>query len=248
VAIEPATSFFFYGAVVSNGSGVGYSPGVTVPCSTIGMANSMVFSATMKDNLSAGLRREIKDKKYCEDVLYCNEDGTLQSARCVIAKKISNTNDDIDTYPYSNSVTGNNTYASDSIIFDRTFSIDKDPGEALKFTYQVHFIENEPSIVIGESLTKKHPLITSQPNKNLQVRVLSGKIRRGEDRLLEGTISGEFDVRNETNNTFSVSLTDNVNLTGAIAWAITDENGNLYVGCNDVTKKTLYFSHVHKRK
>lgn len=67
--------------------------GASIPCSTYGIANSMIFSASFKDNLSAGLRAsswgkdsEGKDNYLCEETLYCKADGTLDNVNVILGK------------------------------------------------------------------------------------------------------------------------------------------------------------------
>ena len=48
--------------------------------------------------------------------------------------------------------------------------------------------------------------------------------------------------------TFAQNLIEDNESDAIKAWGITDENNNLYIGCNDKSKTTLYFTHIHERK
>ena len=250
------TSFFLYRANRES-----YDWGVTVPCTTIGIANSMVFSASMKDNLSAGLRISEENSQYCEEVFYCEENGKLDYARAVLSGGINIT--DAGAYPQATLTRNTPT----DKVFDEIFYISKDPGEALKFTYQCHWISDEADIVIGSKLAENHPLVKKwTENRKFRFLSLRKPLRQGEDKvrpeehmdiliLTDEQRKGYFgmqDLISDTQKAFKLMLVGAglslLNNAGVKAWAITDENYNLYVGCNDKSKTTLYFTHIHERK
>ena len=249
------TSFFLYRANRES-----YDWGVTAPCTTIGIANSMVFSASMKDNLSAGLRISEENSQYCEEVFYCEENGKLDYARAVLSGGINIT--DAGAYPQATLTRNTPT----DKVFDEIFYISKDPGEALKFTYQCHWISDEADIVIGSKLAENHPLVKKwTENRKFRFLALRKPLRQGEDKvrpeehmdiliLTDEQRKGYFgmqDLVSDTQKAFKLILVGAglslLNNAGVKAWAITDENYNLYVGCNDKSKTTLYFSHIHER-
>ena len=249
------TSFFLYRANRES-----YDWGVTAPCTTIGIANSMVFSASMKDNLSAGLRISEENSQYCEEVFYCEENGKLDYARAVLSGGINIT--DAGAYPQATLTRNTPT----DKVFDEIFYISKDPGEALKFTYQCHWISDEADIVIGSKLAENHPLVKKwTENRKFRFLALRKPLRQGEDKvrpeehmdiliLTDEQRKGYFgmqDLVSDTQKAFKLMLVGAglslLNNAGVKAWAITDENYNLYIGCNDKSKTTLYFSHIHER-
>lgn len=249
------TSFFLYRANRES-----YDWGVTVPCTTIGMANSMVFSASMKDNLSAGLRISEENNQYCEEVFYCEKNGKLDYARAVLSGGINIT--DAGAYPQATLTRNTPT----DKVFDEIFYISKDPGEALKFTYQCHWISADNDIVIGSKLAENHPLVKKwTENRKFRFLALRKPLRQGEDKvrpeehmdiliLTDEQRKGYFgmqDLISDTQKAFKLMLVGAglslLNNAGVKAWAITDENYNLYIGCNDKSKTTLYFSHIHER-
>lgn len=279
--------------------------GATVPCSTYGIANSLIFSATFKDNLSAGLRaakwgknEETGTEEYlCEEALYCKADGTLDKATVLLGKGCGlgtsfEINEDmtltqgaaVAVYQEAQNVlypsiikktdadTGDYilTNVVQTPVFDKEFYIYKDPGEALKFTYQIHLI-GEDDCFFGNKFAEHNPLIKDWKgaDRKFKVWALTHYAREGTD-ILE-TISGDtayeqtadgacFTVAEleqtsaETKKygeAYTLTLSDVMAAAlqgaGCKAWAITDENKNLYVACNDASVKALYFQLHHKR-
>ena len=160
-------------------------------------------------------------------------------------------------------------------VFGETFVIDKDAGEALKFTYQIHLI-GEDNCLFGNKFAEHNPLIKDYDGKQRKFKVwlLTKYIRDGVD-ILETTANDtayEHTYDNLTNMGAKFELYElsqsqeqlqtygkayKLNLLSTVtnalrngnykAWAITDESNNLYVGCNDASVKALYFQLHHKR-
>ena len=236
--------------------------GVTVPCSTYGIANSLIFSAAFKDNLSAGLRANEWAKKNdkgeisytCEEALYCKADGTVSTAKVSLGEGIKNYN----SVCYPSVCEGVNLVENE--VFNKEFFIYKDPGEALKFTYQIHLI-GEDDCFFGNKFAEHNTLIKKWGDTERQFRVwlLTHYIRDGID-VLETTTGDWFSVHSLSSPSFSLGTQNGaktLTLSEAVAntlaggkyfaWAITDEKNNLYVACNDVSVNTLYFQLHHKR-
>lgn len=243
--------------------------GVVVPCSTMGIANSMVFSASFKDNLSAGLRENYTEGEdwLLEEALYCKEDGTLMSAQVILADGYDEGASEETArrlYPsiITNTTTGVVYNAPNTPIFDKNFYVDKDPGEAIKFTYQVHFV-TEGDCVVGNKLAEHNPLIKRYEKSNtarrFKVWLLKDHIREGEDILvpttqdlaLSQTANGDYFTvwHPQGGNNARVVLKDNTKalLKDYKAWAITDNNNCLYVGRNENQEGVVHLCISHKR-
>ena len=243
--------------------------GVVVPCSTMGIANSMVFSASFKDNLSAGLRENYTEGEdwLLEEALYCKEDGTLMSAQVILADGYDEGASEETArrlYPsiITNTTTGVVYNAPNTPIFDKTFHVDKDPGEAIKFTYQVHFV-TEGDCVVGNKLAEHNPLIKryekSNTARSFKVWLLKDHIREGEDILvpttqdlaLSQTANGDYFTvwHPQGGNNARIALKDEVKakLVDYKAWAITDNNNCLYVGRNENQEGVVHLCISHKR-
>ena len=257
--------------------------GAVIPCSTIGVANSIVISASFKDNLSAGLRKNYtaEDEFVYEEALYCKDDGTLESATVILSDGYGNgvyqngileENNDAayleksqQIYPsIVKSLVLQDTYynAPKTPIFEKKFYVDKDAGEAIKFTYQVHFV-TEGDCVVGNKVAEHNPLIKryekSATARQFKVWLLKNHIREGEDLIvpkdndlaLSQTANGEvFTVWHpQGGNNARISLKDEVKakLVDYKAWAITDENNHLYVGRNENQEGIVHLCISHKR-
>ena len=238
--------------------------GVVLPVVMQGVGNSMVFSATMQDNMSAGLRIDADDNEYCTDVIYCNADGTMMNCKVWLSPTIANYAASV--FPEMKLTGGNANNVDSNQAFHETYYVDKDAGEALKFTIQVHFVAQEPWIVIGNKLAQDYPFVTNLSNKHKLKRefklwVLENYIRNGTDKLDESiTITSGANMNADCaeldkdfvksyilvdvfDNSVSVSSLENIQgkLNGK-AWAITDMDNNLYIGSNDITKRKIYFT------
>lgn len=231
--------------------------GVVSPCSTMGIANSMIFSASMKDNLSAGLYKATYST--CEEAYYCKADGTIQNAIIMLDKDIYNY--DNEQYPKSikyESPSKGGINTTNSPIFYKTFIINKDPGEALKFTYQIHLI-GEDECFFGNKFAENNCIVKDwgSTERRLILHLCTNYVREGSDVYIP--YSQDYSI--EDSNSYIVSFIDNytaslslkneikekINSGNYKAWVITDENNNIYVGCNDVTKTNIYFQLHHKR-
>lgn len=197
--------------------------GASIPCSTYGIANSIIFSASFKDNLSAGLRASAWGKDYlCEETLYCKADGTLDNVNVILGKgcgvAASFAIDDNMTinqattvglveivqnvfYPAILRLPVGTDYAFANMVqtpvFDEKFCVYKDAGEAIKFTYQIHLI-GEDDCVFGNKFAEHNPLIKDWKGKNRKFRVwlLTHYVREGVD-VLETTTGDEYRKKDE---------------------------------------------------
>lgn len=219
---------------------------VVLPCMTYGVANSLVVSSTFKDNLSAGLRKRIIDgNEFCEDVLYCDKNGEVKNAEIILTSGLTNnvSEDSIKNFPASS----NTLNTPKDRLFGETFQVLKDAGEALKITYQQHFISDSPDIVIGKKLAENCPIVKKwQSNRTMLFLLLNAPLRLGEDVVPGENVLNELDYATcvvVNNDNISVLFDD----ARAVAWAITDERYNLLIGSNAATKKTIYFSISNKK-
>ena len=265
--------------------------GVTVPCSTYGTANSMIFSATFKDNLSAGLTlsQVASDSQdaLCEEAFYCNEDGTLDKATVFLSSGLSSRRYDPETnsfgsdefngavgmaniktsslYPkisFYTDLLGNKAAANapkDDLYRD-TYKIFKDPGEALKYTYQVHIVPDQLGvIVIGDKFAELSPLVKGWDGKRKLRLVFSEKtIREGEQIVSGDYVTQTYDGEFFWYKTGRVAQNASILIDGDVwrlytkqskyvAWAICDEKNRLLIGCNTLLKREIFFSMAHKR-
>lgn len=126
------------------------------------------------------------------------------------------------------------------------FIVSKDSSEKLGLTYQVHFQANRESVVIGAGFTENCPLvtnITARPTPNAyefthELNNLSSIDIASE--IANGTATQVSWAREGTNKGIRISP---LSLSAtAKAWALVDENNNIYVGENTTEVKPIYFT------
>jgi hypothetical protein len=168
--VQPLNSLFLY-----RGRGAA-EYGVVTPTTTMAVGNSFIISATMQDNLSAGLHVSATDPEFCEEVLYPEPDGTLEYAQIILSPGI----DGYSANEYPAALVHVNV-PSDK-VFSKYFYLDKDPGEAIKVSIQCHIIPNSDWVVIGNALAQTVPYI-SDKQRTFRLYALKQYIRDGVDKL-----------------------------------------------------------------
>lgn len=124
------------------------------------------------------------------------------------------------------------------------FIVSKDSSEKLGLTYQIHFQANRESIVIGAGFTENCPLVTNITIKprayafthelnNLSSIDLASEIANG---TAKGIMWARFGTAKGTVIS-PMNLPENTK-----AWALVDDNNNIYVGENTTEEKPIYFT------
>lgn len=233
--------------------------GAVTSAASFAVGPSLLFSGKTQDNLSAGKNRTQRASDYvCRDIYYCEEDGTMLNLHMIMGAEILPASLDTDSYPQSrlDSVGTLNYADTGSAVLNATYIVKKDPAEQLNFAYQVHFVSSMDNIVIGPQMALTSPLVRQiSGSKTFQVWGLTKRVPQHAVKVLSswGTMLGE--ISSDSENTFFSCVTEsgNIKLTiNAISgnytgWAITDENGNLYLAQNKSpnTATTLYMGFVH---
>lgn len=246
------------------------SGGVAVSCTSFGVKKSIVFSAKMQDNLTAGKSVDPDNEYYCQDVLYTDGDGEFNDSPFSNGEVYFG-------FGYLNSffcspnllprqvyVAGIGYNVLERLVLSEKFAVKKSSAEHINFTYQVHFVSDMPDIVIGGLLAENNPLVVdltadldyylwglTKPLSKLAVAVT------GNDgsQLVHITTSNKAQYwtisRNNSSNScyFSLALALQGKMVGNyIGWAITDATGKIYIARNSHANEnqTLYFNHLHK--
>lgn len=246
------------------------SGGVAVSCTSFGVKKSIVFSAKMQDNLTAGKSVDPDNEYYCQDVLYTDGDGEFNDSPFSNGEVYFG-------FGYLNSffcspnllprqvyVAGIGYNVLERLVLSEKFAVKKSSAEHINFTYQVHFVSDMPDIVIGGLLAENNPLVVdltadldyylwglTKPLSKLAVAVT------GNDgsQLVHITTSNKAQYwtisRNNSSNScyFSLALALQGKMVGNyIGWAITDATGKIYIARNSHANEnqTLYFNHMHK--
>lgn len=241
-----------------------YRDGAVVSCDSFGIKKSIVLSAKMENNLTAGRKVDPDNEYYCQEVLYTDENGEFPvdgAARMVFG--ILDSDLSPNALPQSNEIAESNLIGDP--VIDKEFYVDKSSAEQIAMTYQVHFVTEMPDIVIGGLIANNSPLVQDRteelkyqlwgltsPLDNLAVVVDSTKgvkladitsANREDCFVAYGSPSTDPGaVRIELLVLMSKFTGD------YIGWAITDENGRLYIARNSHpnVNQSLYFNHLHK--
>lgn len=236
--------------------------GVVVSCNSFGVGKSIVFSAKMQNNLTAGKTVDPDNEYYVQDALYTDEDGTFDGnngeARMIFG--VLNNAIKPDELPLSDNLSQNQI--SDPAI-TTTWYVDKSSAEQIGMTYQAHVVSDMADIVIGDLIAYNNPLVqdssTPFPYRFWGLKKALPKRARlvmSEYGTIEATSRGSiWDVEADENDTvggigFRLDVSPGAAYSadqGYIGWAITDEKGRLYLARNSHPNEnqTLYFNHLH---
>lgn len=253
-------NFAIYSPFISS---TNFRSGAVVSCDSFGVKKSIVLSAKMENNLTAGRRVDPDNDYYCQEVLYAGTSGKFLpggTARCIFGLLDSAL--DPNELPKSRFASELNLISEP--VIDAQFYIDKSSAEQLTFTYQVHFVSDMPDIVIGGLIADNNPLVQDRttelkyqlwgltsPLGHMAVVVNSDNGTKiaditGENRSsFFGTSAGQ----NNTGIRFLFAVFLEGKMPGDyVGWAITDENGRLYIARNSHPNvdQNLYFNHLHK--
>ena len=256
-------NFGLYKKQQANGN---YDTGVVISADSLGCANSILLSAKLQNNLTAGKQVEKENDYYCKEVLYTNDNGEFidGTAKFVFGSIMKST-----LYPHllpeSNIKESPWRNAMDGQVLEEEFSVEKSSAEHINFTYQVPFVSDMTDIVIGSDtlIANNCPLVHNMEG-HLQYRLWGLKLPLMKSTVAVNSVYGTkivditytdkkqyWTVENvETANSkyFSLNLTLQGKMQGNyIGWAITDENGYLYVARNSKPNENqvLYFNHLH---
>nr|DAL86657.1 MAG TPA: hypothetical protein [Caudoviricetes sp.] len=244
--------------------------GSIISCDSFGVKKSIVLSAKFENNLTAGRKVDPDNDYYCQEVLYTNEDGELNTDVALIQFGIMDKNIRPNMLPrsvYYQVVTV--PVESNMIttpVVDAQFYVDKSSAEQIAMTYQVHFVSDMSDIVIGGLMANNSPLVQDRTSElkyqlwGLTKPLANMAVIVNEEngvKVAEPTAANRNNYwyaqagRNsdETAINFKLTLTLADKMPGNyIGWAITDENGRLYIARNSHPNEDqyLFFNHLHK--
>ena len=232
--------------------GEGTTEGVIVSCSSFAVKKSLVFSGKMQNNLTASKKVDPDNDYYCQDVLYTDENGEIETGSILLGVGILGTSLNANSLPESNTYENrlNQTLASG------VFNFEKSSAEHINFTYQIHFVSEMPDIVIGHMLAESCPLIQDR-TESLTYQLWGLKKPLSKMATVVNSVVGSKVADINSNNMLNYwAVTDDsilLTLSGklpsdSIGWAITDENGRLYLARNSKPNEsqTIYFNYKHK--
>ena len=115
------------------------------------IGHNIIYSISMKDNYSAGVRKYLKDGKWwSEDVPYTDSFGRVENMRLKLYHNASGNL--LDTYPLTTSDRG-----IDEII-SLEYNVQKDSREILSNTIQVSFSSENSDVVVYSGMARHNPM------------------------------------------------------------------------------------------
>ena len=232
-------------------------------------ANSLIFNCRTENNLSVAQKQVTSDDDgltYGEDVFYSNEDGTLDKMNiCVAFGDIDFSTYNANAVPQSISGRVSRINSPNEYYFLKEFDVKKDARERFSFTYQLHYVSPLPAIIFGRKFAETSPLIYNKA-KTFRYWKLYKKLPYMTVKIPENwnaaykTLSSDSSAENWVGNYFTVNTqgsgtatywylrinTEKQDLSAAVGWAITDQDNNLLLACNDKDITTLYFNYCHE--
>lgn len=240
--------------------------GATINVAAFGFGNSVVFSASTKDNLSAGVQRVDDDSSdsnlFNRDVYYCKDDGTLNNVTIQMSTKFDSygTSDTeaANLYPYSRiqAVSYLNKAldsAADVVALFQdggaAFTILKDPAEQINFTYQVHILTSSPRLIIGTAWAANCPLVRNRNGMTIKIWDLTAPLPQGAQVMTSAYGAVTTDLSKfqtiTTAEPFILRFTPGSGKRGV---CVTDGDNNIMVAYNGTTAQDFYAYFTHKYK
>lgn len=224
---------------------------VLLPVASFAFGQSLAFVCAFVDNYGAGyqatdnyLTDDAKYKRVQRLVPYADmfgeidtldlyfKSGTVWDNQTQIALDIGQAN----VYPKATDSV-ENAYINDAFMStgDYPLILSKDSAERIGITYQAHFQANRESIVIGKAMTENCPMVANinyPPHNaycfnhelnNLSSYDISQEVSQDKAQAISYTFATTTD---------GVSVTPNLPSSDVKAWAIFDNNNNIYIGEN----------------
>ena len=240
--------------------------GALIGVSAFGFGNSVVFSGSTKDNLSAGVQRAADGSSdnnlFNRDVYYCEDDGTLANMTVQMSTKFDSSGTEAveaaNLYPYSE-VNGD-SYINKALdgatavvaLFQNggaAFTVLKDAAEQLNFTYQVHILTSSPKLIIGTAWAANCPLVRNHNGMTIKIWDLTAPLPQGAQVMTSGYGAVTTDLTKfqtiTTAEPFILRFTPGSGKKGV---CVTDGDNNIMVAYNGTTAKDFYAYFTHKYK
>ncbi len=239
--------------------------GSIISCDSFGVKKSIVLSAKFENNLTAGKKVDPDNEYYCQEVLYTNIDGEFNDGIALMQFGVMDKNIRPNDLPQSGEdllviIPVERNIITNPVV-DAQFYVDKSSAEQIAMTYQVHFVSDMPDIVIGGLIANNSPLVQDRteelkyqlwgltaPLDNMAVIVNSSNGAKIAD-ISGNSIESYWSAGVGTGEYIQFILRLGGKMPGNyIGWAITDENGRLYIARNSHpnVNQSLYFNHLHK--
>lgn len=242
----------------------GLGTGAVISANSFAIKKSLVFAAQLQNNMTAGKQVDPDNEYYCKEVLYAGNNGIIIEGLMEFGIGLNNIN--AYSLPFSDKGTGENIIKNP--IVSREFRIEKSSAMQISMTYQVHFVSDMHDIIIGGLLAENNPLIRDV-DKDFKYQLWGLKRPLPKTAIIVDSTFGQkvADINSANkvnfwrvsmgektsanivkNRNFNIRLLSGILRGDYIGWAITDENGMLYLArnSNPNVEQTLFFNHLHK--
>ena len=220
----------------------GYLTEVVLPVISLGVGNSLLFAFHYEDTVSAGtMAFDSARGRYQNHVKYTDIYGEMDKLKLKFGVNFETPSGYDDAVARGDNLPLTNKFGEMETFFetgDNKIVIKKGVGEAIHFTYQIHFVTNNKDYVIGSGLTRKN-IFVSRENKMYKLYALKNEINKFETKidLTNAVEIGKLKTEDYDKNSKYVKLkTEDRTPSGSYkAWAIvqTYNNGNdLILGKN----------------
>lgn len=235
---------------------------VLLPVSSFGLGNSIVLSYSYEDNFSAGDKiyyndEETSIKRVQQQVQYNNYYGESKYLKVQFTSSITQLTDYDSLKQFGDNLPSieQNIEVLSNDFTSQPLEIYKDNREILKVVYQLHFVTNKKSIIIGTALSTKNNLVVNG-TPNFQLFVSPKRLNKLANYVdITGMTEYQLDddaiTNSITNNRFNLGIfTSQVN---GQAWCIVTKSPkgyNLVLGENtpikagqEITLPSFSFTH-----
>lgn len=129
--------------------------------SAFSFGNSIKITAKAKNNLSVGVNIATAEgnNKYCQEVLYCQENGTLNTGRIYFARELQDYDADMFPRGFKGGGSSYGNVPKDELIDIANLVIDKAPSECLAINYQLFFVSEKPTTIITNKFVAENNLV-----------------------------------------------------------------------------------------
>lgn len=227
---------------------------VLLPVNSLGIGNSIVFNFHYDDNYSAGNMRIEKDNtKMQYQVQYTDIYGRVDSLSLNMGVGNSGINNYSSAIDEGNLLPKTNSNLENIVSYfssPTNVLIKKDNRENIHFTYQINFITNNKSFILGTALTRKSTFITNDL-MSCKIYVLPYKLSKFNSSIdvSEGTLISEK-ITDCSYSEHKCALPSFKSTVNGKSWVIVTDKNELVLGqnkninANDTISATCFtFSH-----
>lgn len=203
---------------------------VVLPVITLGVGNSMLFVFNYEDSFSAGSKAYYDaSEKVQSMVKYVDDYGEIETLSLKYGINTNYVNNYNDAVLMGDSIPGTENVPKMIEVFstqENKLRIKKGGAEIPHISYQINFVTNKKSLVIGTGLTSKSPFVTNEVMQ-YEFFILNERINKFEShiKLTNAIKCGKIEVETDNLN-YKIKIKDIVANANGKAWAIVQTYNN----------------------